>query len=67
MYVLKFIPEFSEKWGYAGQNIAESFGKTDGKGIIDYVVPGWFEDENQNGYIAGWMDMINNFQDSPDE
>lgn len=62
-----FIFELLAKWGYAGQNIAESFGKTDSLGIIDYVVPGWFDEEAQNGYIAGWMDMINNFQDSPNE
>lgn len=58
--------EFSEKFPSVGQNIAKAGGVTDDKEIVEKLANLWFDSENQNGYIAGWMDMINDFQDSPD-
>lgn len=39
---------------------------TDDNEIINSLVPAWFDMENQNGYIGGWMDMIKKYQLSPD-
>lgn len=50
----------------AGQNIANGGGMTDDNEIINRLVPAWFDMENQNGYIEGWMDMIKKYQLSPD-
>lgn len=45
-----------------GQNIANAGGVTDDKELVEMMVPLWFDKENQNGGLYGWMDMINNFQ-----
>lgn len=58
--------EYLEKWFAAGQNIANGGGMTDDNEIINSLVPAWFDMENQNGYIGGWMDMIKKYQVSPD-
>lgn len=59
---INFALEYAEKHYPAGQNIAEGGNMIDDNEIVEKLTRAWFDMEAKNGYLYGWMDMINKFQ-----